>query len=88
MEALAAEVNEALKTAVRAADPAGEAARRLCELHKQWLMCTWTRYSAAAHRGLAQMYVDDPRFSAYYDNVAPGAAVFLRDALLRFLPEA
>ena len=88
MEALSAEVNEALKTAMQTADPAGEAARRLCALHKQWLMCTWTRYSVAAHRGLAQMYVDDPRFAAYYDNVAPGAAIFLRDALLHFLPEA
>ena len=34
-----------------------------------------------AHLGLAQMYVDDPRFTEYYDNIAEGAAVFLRDAL-------
>jgi DNA-binding transcriptional MerR regulator len=87
METLAAEISEALKTAMQTNDPAGEAARRLCELHKQWLMCTWTRYSAAAHRGLAQMYVDDPRFTAYYDSIAPGAAEFLRDALFRNLPE-
>jgi len=33
------------------------------------------------HLGLAQMYVDDPRFTAYYDKIAPGAAMFLRDAL-------
>jgi DNA-binding transcriptional MerR regulator len=87
METLTAEVNEALKTAMLTADPAGEAAHRLCTLHKQWLMCTWTRYSAGAHRGLAHMYVEDPRFAAYYDNITPGAAVFLRDALLHFLPE-
>ena len=88
MQTLSAEVNEALKTAMQTGDTAGEEARRLCELHRQWLMCTWTRYSAAAHRGLAQMYVDDERFAAYYDSIAPGAAVFLRDALLHFLPEA
>jgi len=88
MQTLSAEVNEALKTAMQTGDPAEEEARRLCELHKQWLMCTWTHYSAAAHWGLAQMYVDDERFRAYYDSVAPGAAVFLRDALLHFLPEA
>jgi hypothetical protein len=28
------------------------------------------------------MYVDDPRFAAYYDQAQPGAAVFLRDAIL------
>jgi DNA-binding transcriptional MerR regulator len=88
MGTLSAEVNEALKTAMQTGDPTGEEARRLCELHKQWLMCTWTRYSAAAHRGLAQMYVDDERFTAYYDSIAPGAAMFLRDALLHFLPKA
>lgn len=87
MEALGAEVNEALKTAMQTNDTQSAAARHLCELHKQWLMCSWSSYSAGAHRGLAQMYVDDARFAAYYDSVAPGAAVFLRDALLGFLPE-
>lgn len=29
------------------------------------------------------MYVEDPRFTAYYDDqVQPGAAQFLRDAVL------
>jgi hypothetical protein len=27
------------------------------------------------------MYVDDPRFAATYDAVAPGLAVYLRDAV-------
>jgi len=27
------------------------------------------------------MYVDDQRFTAYYDKIATGCAVFLRDAL-------
>ena len=88
MEALGTEVNEALKTAMQTNDTQGKAARHLCELHKQWLMCSWGSYSAEAHRGLAQMYVDDDRFAAYYDSVAPGAAVFLRDALLSFLQES
>ncbi len=33
-------------------------------------------------RGLANMYVDDPRFTAYYEKYAPGLAVFMRDAML------
>lgn len=32
-------------------------------------------------QGLAQMYVDDSRFTAYYDEKQPGAAEFLRDAV-------
>jgi hypothetical protein len=30
------------------------------------------------------MYVADERFSAYYEKIAPGCAVFLRDAMQRF----
>lgn len=35
-----------------------------------------------AHAGLAQMYVDDERFTAFYDKHQPGLATFLRDAVL------
>ena len=34
------------------------------------------------HRGLAEMYVTDPRFTAAYDDVAPGLARYVRDAIL------
>jgi hypothetical protein len=33
------------------------------------------------YRGLGQMYVDAPRFTATYDKVRPGLAVFIRDAM-------
>lgn len=33
------------------------------------------------YRNLGQMYVDDPRFTAYYDKFRPGLAVFVRDAI-------
>lgn len=32
-------------------------------------------------RNLGKMYVDDPRFSATYEKVRPGLAVFMRDAI-------
>jgi hypothetical protein len=35
----------------------------------------------AIHRGLADMYVADPRFTANYDKRAAGLAVFVRDAI-------
>ena len=84
VEALSAELNETLKTAFEQGDPTSELAQKTCELHKQWLCYFWDSYSKEAHIGVAQMYVDDPRFTAYYDKIAPGCAVFLRDAVLVF----
>jgi hypothetical protein len=58
-------------------------AQKTAELHRQWLNFSWDHYDKAAHAGLARMYVADPRFTAYYDEqVQPGAAEFLRDAIL------
>lgn len=37
------------------------------------------------YKGLGQMYVDDPRFTAYYDRFGKGLAAFLRDAILVFV---
>jgi DNA-binding transcriptional MerR regulator len=36
------------------------------------------------YRNLGQMYVDDPRFTAYYDKFRPGLAVFVRDAIVHY----
>ncbi|NCU18911.1 MerR family transcriptional regulator [Pallidibacillus pasinlerensis] len=79
---LAEDVNQTLAKAMETGDPASEIAQRAADLHKQWLTFYWKEYSKEAHVGLAQMYVDDERFKAYYDKVKPGAAEFLRDAIL------
>jgi hypothetical protein len=84
IEKLSLEVNAAIKAAFEQGDPAGELARRACELHKEWLSFFWGTYSKEAHLGVSQMYVDDPRFTAYYDEIAPGCATFLRDAVAVF----
>jgi DNA-binding transcriptional MerR regulator len=75
------EVKVALAEAMKTGDPAGELAQKAADLHKQWLTFYWNEYSKEAHAGLAQMYVDDERFKAYYDKDQPGAAKFLRDAI-------
>lgn len=36
------------------------------------------------YRGLANMYVDDPRFKAFYDKYAPGLAEMMREAMLAY----
>jgi len=82
VEALSADVNEALRVAFEQGDPASELAQKACELHKEWLCYFWDSYTKEAHIGVAQMYVDDPRFTAYYDKIADGCAKFLRDAVL------
>lgn len=80
---LGAEILSELEQAVRShADPGGETGRRLAELHRRWLSYFWEKYSPTAHKGLAQMYVCDERFTAYYDRNVPGCAAFLHDAIL------
>jgi len=62
-------------------DPAGEAAQKACDLHRQWLCVFYPGYSKEYHKGLAEMYVADDRFKAHYEKIAPGCAEFLRDAV-------
>ena len=86
--ALEARLREALKAAVAQGDPGGDLARESCRLHKEWLCRYWGSYSKEAHLSLASTYVEDPRFSAYYEEIAPGCAAFLRDALALYLKDA
>ncbi|MFA5523024.1 MAG: MerR family transcriptional regulator [Tissierellales bacterium] len=74
-------VLETLKAAIATGNPAGELAQKAADLHRQWLSFTWSDYSKEAHANLAQMYVVDERFKAYYDKVEDGLAEFLRDAI-------
>jgi len=78
---LADQVRLTLAEAFKAGDPAGELAQKAADLHKQWLSYYWNEYSREAHAGLAQMYVEDERFTAYYDKTQPGTAAFLRAAI-------
>lgn len=82
VEKLGADVLETLKAAMATGDPAGELAQKVADMHRRWLCFYWDHYTKEAHAGVARMYVDDERFAAYYDRMQPGAAVFLRDAIL------
>jgi hypothetical protein len=85
MQSLAADIKTGLENAVKQKlDPAKEEGQRIAKMHKDWLSCTWKEYSKQAHKGLAQMYVDDERFTAYYDTQVKGCAAFLRDAVEEF----
>ncbi|WP_416044933.1 MerR family transcriptional regulator (plasmid) [Clostridium tyrobutyricum] len=81
LEKLTDELNITLKAAFEQGDPSSELAKKACELHKKWLCFYWNNCTKEAHIGLTQMYVDDPRFTAYYDKIEVGCAKFLRDAV-------
>lgn len=81
-EKLGASVISTLKEAFATGNPAGELAQKTADLHRKWLSYVWGSYNKEAHADLAQMYVDDERFTAYYDKEQPGSAEFLRDAIL------
>ena len=81
IEKLGTEVINVLLEAYATGDPAGELAQKAADLHRQWLSFYWGSYSKEAHANIAQMYVDDERFTAYYDKHQPGGAAFLRDAI-------
>ncbi|EUJ50974.1 MerR family transcriptional regulator [Paenilisteria rocourtiae] len=81
---LAEDILANLQVAYETGDAAGEEAQAVAAMHKEWLSAYWDTYSKEAHAGLAQMYVDDERFTAYYDKKQPGSAAFLRDAIVIF----
>lgn len=82
MEKLGVEIFELLKEAYEAGDPHSEIAQQLAAKHKEWLEYSWPTYSKEAHIGLAEMYVADDRFTAYYDKAVQGGTKFLRDAIV------
>ncbi|MEW9700600.1 MerR family transcriptional regulator [Paenibacillus sp. SI8] len=85
IEQLGADIHAALAEAFVTGDPAGALAQKAADLHRQWLSFYWDSYSKEAHAGVAQMYVDDERFTAYYDQDRPGMAKFLRDAVVIYM---
>ncbi len=79
------EILEKLSAAVVAGgDPAGEAGREITALHFRWLSVMGDKYDTHRQRCLAELYVQDERFTAYYDRERPGCAQFLRDAVLHW----
>lgn len=81
---LSAQIKFYLAQAFNHKDPSSELAQKAAELHKEWITICWGTYDEKAHASLAQMYVDDERFRAYYDDENEGTAEFLRDAIFIF----
>lgn len=75
-------IDEDLVRAKRAgvASDAAEA-MDLAERHRRHISRWFYNCSLAMQVGLGQMYVTDPRFRSRYDDLEPGLAEFLRDAI-------
>ncbi len=75
------EVNAAIAAALDAGHPAtSDEAMAAAELHRESIERFYD-CSYPMHRGLADMYVADPRFTATYEQIRPGLAAYLRDAI-------
>lgn len=75
------ELNGRMASALRAGEaPDGTVAMDLAEEHRRSIE-TFYDCGPQMHRCLGDMYVADERFTRTYDEVAPGLALWLRDAI-------
>jgi hypothetical protein len=69
--------------AIRAGEPAsGAAAMDLAEAHRQHLIRWFYDCGYGMHRGLAELYISDPRYMASYDEIEPGFSQYVHDAIM------
>ncbi len=78
--ALTQEIAMAMKSGL---DPKSEGAQQLIAKHYNGLRVFYEP-NLNMYRGMAKMYVDDPRFKANYENVAAGLAQYMRDGMLHY----
>jgi DNA-binding transcriptional MerR regulator len=72
----------AMAEALAAGEPATSiAAMDAAEAHRRHIHNRFYDCSYAMHRGLGDMYLADPRFTATYENIAAGLAQYTRDAI-------
>jgi DNA-binding transcriptional MerR regulator len=76
------EIQEGFAAALRSGAPAdGDVAMDLAERHRQHIERWFYPCGYLMHRRLGDLYVDDPRFAANYDKLAPGLERYVRDAI-------
>lgn len=62
-------------------DPASETACAVAEHHRLHISRWFYECTPAMQRGLAEMFIADPRFTRTYDDRAAGLAAFIHDAI-------
>jgi DNA-binding transcriptional MerR regulator len=82
IKAESAEITRSLADLMAAGAPAtSPEAAALAERHRQHITRWFYDCSYEIHRGLAEMYVADPRFTKNYDDIAPGLAAYFHTAI-------
>ncbi len=75
-------VNAAFVDAKRSGEPAtSDRAVDAAEAHRQHIDDRFYALTPEFHRNLGDMYVSDPRFTQTYDDLEPGLARYVRDAI-------
>jgi MerR family transcriptional regulator, thiopeptide resistance regulator len=75
-------VNAAFVEAKRAGEPAtSERAMDAAEMHRRHIDDRFYALTPEFHRNLGDMYVADPRFTKTYEDLEPGLAQYVRDAI-------
>lgn len=83
---LGEEILQRLEAAVtKKVSPQSDEGRDITALHRRWLTLTGNRYDKEKHKGIANLYIMDERFTAYYDRKVTGCAQFLRDAVVHWV---
>ncbi len=78
----AAEPVNRLVSAMNAGQPAGSTeAMDAAEGHRRHISDWFYDCTIEIHRGLADLYLADPRFTATYEKIAPGLAQYVHDAI-------
>jgi DNA-binding transcriptional MerR regulator len=76
-------ITRAFATAMQGGHPAHSAeALAAARAHRAHIAKTYYALTLQMHRGLAEMYVADDRFMRTYDDVAPGLAQYVHDAIV------
>jgi len=65
-----------------AASAEGPEAMDFAEEHRQHISRWYYECTLEIHTGLAEMYLADDRFKAFYESVRPGAAQYVHDAIM------
>jgi DNA-binding transcriptional MerR regulator len=74
---------DAFADALRAGEPAdGPVPMDLAEAHRRHISTWFYDCGHDQHRGLAELYVSDPRYTEPYDAIAPGFSHYVHDAIV------
>ena len=82
IKAESAAITQDMATLMASGAPAtSPEAAAVAERHRRHISRWFYECTYEIHRGLAEMYVSDPRFTANYDDVAPGLAAYVHTAI-------